>query len=309
MRACSKRSGLLDILKNFILLQSVDGSQTAFEDSGGVSPVFRGAQRRLRTSEASPPRPTAKGGVFWHTQGSGKSLSMVFYAHLLQEALDSPTIVVMTDRIDLDDQLYGTVLPSVLHFLRQTPLQAREQGAFEGAVGGPHRLTASSSPPCSEVRASRRAAVGAPESLWSWRTRPTAGSMALTEKIVTRRRMRRANWRRESSVGNARIIRDSPAERHLYRLYRHARLRQRPQHPRGVRRLYRHLRHDAGCGGRRHPPGLLRKPGDPPEARPEHAGADRLVPMTCWSSRPTPLSIEKSKKMLGQMESRSGRGL
>ena len=44
-----------------------------------------------------------KGGVFWHTQGSGKSLSMVFYAHLLQDALDSPTIVVMTDRIDLDD--------------------------------------------------------------------------------------------------------------------------------------------------------------------------------------------------------------
>ena len=45
-----------------------------------------------------------KGGVFWHTQGSGKSLSMVFYAHLLQTALDSPTIVVMTDRIDLDDR-------------------------------------------------------------------------------------------------------------------------------------------------------------------------------------------------------------
>jgi type I restriction enzyme R subunit len=48
-----------------------------------------------------------KGGVFWHTQGSGKSLSMVFYAHLLQDALDSPTIVVITDRNDLDDQLYG----------------------------------------------------------------------------------------------------------------------------------------------------------------------------------------------------------
>ena len=39
-----------------------------------------------------------KGGVFWHTQGSGKSLSMVFYAHYLQEALESPTIVVITDR-------------------------------------------------------------------------------------------------------------------------------------------------------------------------------------------------------------------
>lgn len=45
--------------------------------------------------------------MFWHTQGSGKSLSMVFYAHLLQKALNSPTIVVITDRNDLDDQLYG----------------------------------------------------------------------------------------------------------------------------------------------------------------------------------------------------------
>ncbi|MCL0184629.1 DEAD/DEAH box helicase family protein, partial [Klebsiella pneumoniae] len=64
-----------------------------------------------------------KGGVFWHTQGSGKSLSMVFYAHLLQEALDSPTIVVMTDRIDLDDQLY-TQFAKCAPFLRQTPVQA-----------------------------------------------------------------------------------------------------------------------------------------------------------------------------------------
>ncbi len=51
-----------------------------------------------------------KGGVFWHTQGSGKSLSMVFYAHLLQFELDSPTIVVITDRNDLDNQLYGQFL-------------------------------------------------------------------------------------------------------------------------------------------------------------------------------------------------------
>ena len=64
-----------------------------------------------------------KGGVFWHTQGSGKSLSMVFYAHLLQEALNSPTIVVMTDRIDLDDQLY-TQFAKCAPFLRQIPVQA-----------------------------------------------------------------------------------------------------------------------------------------------------------------------------------------
>ena len=67
-----------------------------------------------------------KGGVFWHTQGSGKSLSMVFYAHLLQEALDSSTIVVMTDRIDLDDQLYSQFL-QCSDFLRQIPVQAESK--------------------------------------------------------------------------------------------------------------------------------------------------------------------------------------
>ena len=67
-----------------------------------------------------------KGGVFWHTQGSGKSLSMVFYAHYLQEALESPTIVVITDRNDLDDQLYGQ-FARCKDFLRQTPQHAQSR--------------------------------------------------------------------------------------------------------------------------------------------------------------------------------------
>ena len=71
-------------------------------------------------------RTDGKGGVFWHTQGSGKSLSMVFYAHLLQEALESPTVVVMTDRIDLDDQLYAQ-FSQCADFLRQTPIQAESK--------------------------------------------------------------------------------------------------------------------------------------------------------------------------------------
>ena len=65
-----------------------------------------------------------KGGVFWHTQGSGKSLSMVFYAHLLQEVLHSPTIVVMTDRIDLDDQLYAQFCKCA-GFLRRLPCRRK----------------------------------------------------------------------------------------------------------------------------------------------------------------------------------------
>lgn len=64
-----------------------------------------------------------KGGVVWHTQGSGKSLSMVFYAGKLVLALDNPTIVVLTDRNDLDDQLFDTFAAS-RQLLRQEPMQA-----------------------------------------------------------------------------------------------------------------------------------------------------------------------------------------
>ncbi len=73
--------------------------------------------------------------MFWHTQGSGKSLSMVFYAHLLQDALDSPTIVVMTDRIDLDDQLY-VQFSQCADFLRQMPMQAESKEHLKSLLDG-----------------------------------------------------------------------------------------------------------------------------------------------------------------------------
>lgn len=76
-----------------------------------------------------------KGGVFWHTQGSGKSLSMVFYAHLLQEALNSPTIVVLTDRNDLDDQLYGQ-FAKCKDFLRQEPMHAESREHLKILLAG-----------------------------------------------------------------------------------------------------------------------------------------------------------------------------
>lgn len=76
-----------------------------------------------------------KGGVFWHTQGSGKSLSMVFYAHLLQSALNSPTIVVLTDRNDLDDQLFGQ-FAKCKAFLRQEPIQAESREHLKKLLAG-----------------------------------------------------------------------------------------------------------------------------------------------------------------------------
>lgn len=67
-----------------------------------------------------------KAGVVWHTQGSGKSLSMVFYVGKVVRMLNNPTIVVITDRNDLDDQLFGT-FADCKQLLRQTPVQAEDR--------------------------------------------------------------------------------------------------------------------------------------------------------------------------------------
>jgi type I restriction enzyme R subunit len=67
-----------------------------------------------------------KGGVIWHTQGSGKSLSMVFYTGKIVLAMDNPTILIITDRNDLDDQLFDTFSNSV-QLLRQKPVQAENR--------------------------------------------------------------------------------------------------------------------------------------------------------------------------------------
>lgn len=71
-----------------------------------------------------------KGGVVWHTQGSGKSLSMVFYTGKIVLAMDNPTIVVITDRNDLDDQLFDTFTASK-QLLRQEPVQAEDRNQLK----------------------------------------------------------------------------------------------------------------------------------------------------------------------------------
>ncbi len=71
-----------------------------------------------------------KGGVVWHTQGSGKSLSMVFYTGKVVLLMDNPTIVVITDRNDLDDQLFDTFAASK-QLLRQEPVQAEDRSQLK----------------------------------------------------------------------------------------------------------------------------------------------------------------------------------
>lgn len=122
---------LLDIIRNFICFSVEQGN--SFKVLAGYHQYFavRKAIEKAKIATATD----GKGGVFWHTQGSGKSLSMVFYAHLLQEALDSPTIVVMTDRIDLDDQLYSQ-FSKCADFLRQTPVQAESKVHLKSLLEG-----------------------------------------------------------------------------------------------------------------------------------------------------------------------------
>lgn len=117
-----KKERLLDIIKNFICFSN-EGIKT-FKILAGYHQYFAVKKAIVSTKKAT--ETDRKAGVFWHTQGSGKSLSMVFYAHLLQKALDSPTIVVITDRNDLDDQLYGQ-FSKCKDFLRQSPIQAESR--------------------------------------------------------------------------------------------------------------------------------------------------------------------------------------
>ena len=112
------KARLLDIIKNFICFSGETKILGAYHQYFAV--------RKAIASTTTATKTDGKGGVFWHTQGSGKSLSMVFYAHLLQEVLNSPTIVMLTDRNDLDDQLFEQFAKCAA-FLRQTPQQAESR--------------------------------------------------------------------------------------------------------------------------------------------------------------------------------------
>ena len=121
-----RKDRLCDIVRNFILFS---------EETPNDVKILAGYHQYFAVNKAMASVERAigmdgKGGVFWHTQGSGKSLSMVFLAHLMRQHLDSPTIVVITDRNDLDSQLYAQ-FSYCKNFLRQDPVQAkhRDKGA------------------------------------------------------------------------------------------------------------------------------------------------------------------------------------
>jgi type I restriction enzyme R subunit len=130
---------LLDLVRHFVVFED-DGAVVrkklaAYHQYGAVSKAV-GA-----TVAAAGPGGDRRVGVVWHTQGSGKSLSMVFYAGkiIAHPALANPTLVVLTDRNDLDEQLFGT-FAGCAELLRQTPVQATDrehlQALLRVAAGG-----------------------------------------------------------------------------------------------------------------------------------------------------------------------------
>ncbi|WP_269920133.1 type I restriction endonuclease subunit R, partial [Caldifermentibacillus hisashii] len=135
IRGMLDKSRLIDIVQNFILFQ--DSKETEYDAAGNkigdkktiikimaaYHQYFAVKKAVENTKIATSTKGDRKIGVVWHTQGSGKSFTMVFYTAYLVKELNNPTIVVITDRNDLDDQLYSTFAKSV-DILRQTPKQA-----------------------------------------------------------------------------------------------------------------------------------------------------------------------------------------
>ena len=121
-RGIFKKEHLLDILQNFICFDKKQGNvkkiMAAYHQYFAVNKAVERAKKAIEGD--------GKIGVFWHTQGSGKSLSMVFFAHQLIQKIPEVTIVVVTDRKDLDDQLFGQ-FARCKDFLRQQPQNAESR--------------------------------------------------------------------------------------------------------------------------------------------------------------------------------------
>ena len=125
VRGVFDRERFLKMLRHFIVFEEDTDSDELHKILAGYH-QFHAVQKAVEaTIEASHPSGDRRCGVVWHTQGSGKSLTMLFFAGqiVLHPAMDNPTIVALTDRNDLDDQLFGQ-FQRCHELLRQQPVQA-----------------------------------------------------------------------------------------------------------------------------------------------------------------------------------------
>ncbi len=123
-RGMLNKSTLLDLIRHFIVFEK--SKDKIIKKIAAYHQYYAVNKAVTTTKTASASSGDKRAGVIWHTQGSGKSLSMVFYTGKLVLSLDNPTIVVLTDRNDLDDQLFDT-FTGCRQLLRQTPVQAGDR--------------------------------------------------------------------------------------------------------------------------------------------------------------------------------------
>ena len=110
-----RKDRLLDLINNYILWSDDSKILSAYHQYFGV-------KKAIKSTEIAIENKTRKAGILWHTQGSGKSFSMVFYTGNMIKKLSNPSIVVVTDRNDLDNQLYET-FAKCSNYLKQDPVQ------------------------------------------------------------------------------------------------------------------------------------------------------------------------------------------
>ncbi|MFM2151929.1 MAG: hypothetical protein RL199_364 [Pseudomonadota bacterium] len=127
IRGVFDKRRLLDLIHYFIVFE--DDGDTAIKKVAGYHQFHAVARALDATISASRPQGDRRVGVVWHTQGSGKSLTMAFYSGrvVLHPAMKNPTLIVLTDRNDLDEQLFGT-FARCKDLLRQSPEQAENRG-------------------------------------------------------------------------------------------------------------------------------------------------------------------------------------
>lgn len=119
-----RKETLSDLVRHFIVFEK--NKEKTAKKIAAYHQFYAVNKALATTKRAAAANGDRRAGVVWHTQGSGKSLSMVFYTGKLVLALDNPTVVVLTDRNDLDDQLFET-FDACQQLLRQKPLQAEDR--------------------------------------------------------------------------------------------------------------------------------------------------------------------------------------
>ncbi|TGK23114.1 type I restriction endonuclease subunit R [Leptospira stimsonii] len=127
IRGVFEKKRFLDLIRFFTVFEREDNG-SFIKKIAGYHQYHAVNTALSQTIEASKPKGDRRIGVVWHTQGSGKSLTMTFFAGraILSPEMQNPTIVIITDRQDLDNQLFGT-FSKCKELLRQTPVQAKDR--------------------------------------------------------------------------------------------------------------------------------------------------------------------------------------